>query len=287
INSKPEAIKLVSDKARMLLELSQKGFKVPETLNPFEISLIKEMGFPLIIKPCFSAGCEGLKIVKNMNEFHKAFKKLHKAYNQLIVQKLVKGIPASVSLITDGFNVKHLSLNKQFIELNKPEYLGGYTPLNHKLKQKAFNIAERIVKNFKGLKGYIGIDVILSKNEVYIVEINPRLTVSYVGLSKVSRINLAKPIVESCLKSLPNFNISFNGLCYFHKALFKKCFTKNFIESINSFNEVLIPPIKLKNSSNEGYGFITTISKSFLNAKKVYLKLIDRIMKETGCKIVW
>jgi predicted ATP-grasp superfamily ATP-dependent carboligase len=286
INSKPEVIELMSNKAKMLTELNKKGFKIPETLkNSFENSSVKEIGFPLIIKPCLSAGCEGLRVVNSISEFNKTFKKLHKAYGQLIVQKLIKGIPASISLITDGFKTKPLALNKQFIRLDKAEYIGGYTPLNHELKQKAFAIAKKLIKNFKGLRGYIGIDIVLSKNEVYVIEVNPRLTVSYAGLSKVSKINLAKPILDSCLKELPNFNLSFNELCYFRKALFKKCFTNKFMDSINGFNEVLVPPISL-NNSNKGYGFITTISKNFLKARKLYLKLIDKIMKKTGCQIV-
>ncbi|MEM2897206.1 MAG: ATP-grasp domain-containing protein [Candidatus Bathyarchaeia archaeon] len=286
INSKPKTIRLMSDKARMLSELSKRGFRVPETLkSPFEDSSIEDLGFPLIIKPCFGAGCEGLKIVKDTGEFHKVFKSLNKVYGSLIAQKLIKGIPASVSVMTDGSRVKPLALNKQFIKFDNPSYFGGYTPLNHALKQKAFDMIKKLVENFKGLKGYVGIDIVFSKNEVYIIEVNPRLTVSYVGLSKVSKINLARLMVDSCLKSLPDFNPSFDGSCYFRKTIFKKCFTKKFMSFIKGFDEILVPPIPL-NDSNEGYGFITTISKSFFEARKLYLRLIDKITKETGCQVV-
>lgn len=287
INSNPEVLKLVSNKASMLNELAKKGFKIPETLRISfnKNSFIKDLKFPLILKPCFGAGCEGLTIVKNVNEFNKAFKKLKKAYGSLIVQKFIKGIPASVSLITNGFKVKPLALNQQFISFNKLGYFGGFTPLNHELRLKAFKIAEKLVKNFKGLKGYVGIDIILSKKEVYVIEVNPRLTVSYVGLSKVSKINLAKLIVDSCLKSLPSFKPSFDGLCYFRKVIFKKRFSKKLRDAIKGFNEILIPPISI-NNSNKAYEFITIVSKNFIEAKNLYLKLINKIMKATRCKVI-
>ncbi|MBS7633086.1 ATP-grasp domain-containing protein, partial [Candidatus Bathyarchaeota archaeon] len=56
--------------------------------------------------------------------------------------------------------------------------------------------AEKAVSIFKGFRGYLGIDVVLAKDKAYLIEINPRLTTSYVGLRKVIGYNPAQAIIE-------------------------------------------------------------------------------------------
>ena len=39
-----------------------------------------------------------------------------------------------------------------------------------------------MVESFSGLRGYVGVDVVLGQDKLYVVDVNPRLTTSYVGL---------------------------------------------------------------------------------------------------------
>ena len=49
------------------------------------------------------------------------------------------------------------------------------------LKFKLFT--QDIINNFDGYYGFFGIDAILDKNDnIFLLEINPRLTTSYIGL---------------------------------------------------------------------------------------------------------
>ena len=41
-----------------------------------------------------------------------------------------------------------------------------------------------------GLIGFVGIDILINYNKIYIVEINPRLTTSYVGLYETIGCNM-------------------------------------------------------------------------------------------------
>ncbi len=54
------------------------------------------------------------------------------------------------------------------------------------INKNVFSIAERVVEAFPGLKGYIGIDFVLTEHKAFIVDVNPRLTTSYVGLREIS-----------------------------------------------------------------------------------------------------
>ena len=84
-----------------------------------------------------------------------------------------------------------LSLNKQNINLAMPvqvsTYEGGVVPFEHPLKQKAFSAAKKAVECFSGLRGYVGVDVVLAEEKAFVVDVNPRLTTSYVGLSKTAK----------------------------------------------------------------------------------------------------
>ena len=121
--------------------------------------------------------------------------------NQFIAQKFIEGQPASVSVISTGTKAVSVSLNKQFVNLtdpyNEPKYSGGVVPLDNELKKNSLRDAKHLVEAFNGLKGYIGVDIILTNEEVVIMEVNPRLTTSYIGLRKiVNLLNLLNFVIS-------------------------------------------------------------------------------------------
>jgi predicted ATP-grasp superfamily ATP-dependent carboligase len=54
-----------------------------------------------------------------------------------------------------------------------------------------------------GLRGYVGVDLVLSDTDAVLIEINPRLTTAYVGLRRALEQNVAALIVDACAGSLP------------------------------------------------------------------------------------
>ena len=117
--------------------------------------------------------------------------------SRFIIQEYIPGDVCSVCLISDGKEALPISLNKQIVKIdeNGGEYLGGYVPYEHPSKEKAFAVAKRACEFVPGLKGFIGVDLIIA-DDVYLIEINSRFTTSYVGLQKVSNINIAKAIID-------------------------------------------------------------------------------------------
>jgi len=280
LNSELEAVKQVSNKLNLINVLKSKGLKTPKV---FTQENIEDLSFPLIAKPCLSAGCEGLKIIKNLKEFKKNLRTIK---NDSFIQEFVRGVPASVSLVSNGFKAKALTLNRQFIKLNNAEYLGGFTPLNHKLKLQALKTAEKAVEAFKGLKGYIGVDLMLLKNEPCIIEVNPRLTVSYAGLSKASTINLTNLIINSSLGKTIDAKLSFKTSCFFRKTLFKNL-TKKFIYETTYLKEFLTPTIINPKKNNEGCSFIAVMANNIFEAEKKYLSLIKKLSNKVKAVYEW
>ena len=127
------------------------------------------------------------------------------AHDEIILQRFVAGVHASVSLLAAGAQSLPLSLNGQAIEVGCPfVYQGGAVPLSHPMAARALTVAQSAIRLIPGLRGYVGVDLILTQDEALLIEINPRLTTSYIGLRQVLDLNLAQAIWEArCRGILP------------------------------------------------------------------------------------
>ena len=65
------------------------------------------------------------------------------------------------------------------------------------MASRATNIALQAVADIEGLLGYVGVDLVLGDDGLdYAIEINPRLTTSYLGLRQLCQQNLAELILR-------------------------------------------------------------------------------------------
>ncbi|MEM2882998.1 MAG: ATP-grasp domain-containing protein [Nitrososphaerales archaeon] len=229
LNSSPDSIRAVSDKCRFAKRLAEVGLEAPKSAC-FEVdaraseikAFCSEIGYPVAVKPAVGAGCEGLSIVEQEGVLEAAFKKARQISpeGKIVVQKWCKGLAASVSLIVSEDNIIPLSLNRQFIKVGSPNqastYLGGVVPLPHQLTKKAFEAALKAVNAFKGLKGYVGVDLVLADKPL-VLEVNPRITVSYIGLSRVLEGGVANLMIKMAAKSA-NSPLRLKGYVSFIKA---------------------------------------------------------------------
>lgn len=294
LNSNPETIDTVANKKRFIEIISKSGYKTPKTITVNDVSGSRDIRdlnikFPLILKPSRGAGCEGLTIVRNKEKFQDILRRLVKKYHEILVQEYIRGLAASVSLVSDDKHSLPLSLNRQFIKLSdigQSKYLGGYTPLKHEYIDKIFEICKDLIMFFKGLYGYVGIDIIISNNKVYIIEVNPRLTVSYTGLSKVLSTNPAYLIIKSITNNLdPNYKIYYKGVSYYRKVVFQKGKTMdNYHYKLRRTEYVLTPPIRFSRES-EGYSYIEISADNIRNAVLKADSLLKRLSYNTGMSI--
>jgi tyramine---L-glutamate ligase len=72
---------------------------------------------------------------------------------------------------------------------------------------RAQSLALAACRSLPGAHGYLGVDLVLgeaaSGEEDYVIEINPRLTTSYVGLRRLARENLAGAMLAACAGKPP------------------------------------------------------------------------------------
>jgi predicted ATP-grasp superfamily ATP-dependent carboligase len=279
LNSNSKAIAKVSNKNRLQKHAKKIGLPTPETLT-FGITddqekviqeVEKKIGFPAVFKPVNNVGCGELSCVNSKALCAMAIAKIaNQSNSRFITQELIQGQPASVTIISDGTKAVPISLNKQKVSLRTPKqdstYNGGTTPFVHPQNNKAFATAKRLVESIEGLRGYVGVDLILTKKEPFVIEINPRLTTSYIGIRKILNINLAQILIDSTLKhKLPTKQKTL-GYAVFSKIKIKNPTTKSLDETFE-MPELVAPPFPNLHG-NMTYALICAQAKTLQQAKR-------------------
>jgi tyramine---L-glutamate ligase len=261
LNCKSTAIENATDKASLYEMLENQGFCIPQTLirnvdctvEELSQAIDMELSYPVLFKPVDGTSCNGISIVKNKNNVGPALSKIKNASKNkcFIIQQYVKGDSASASVLSNGKKARTISLNHQLINIAEPDceskYTGGYIPFKHILKGDAEVLAEKVVESISGLRGYVGVDLVLTNNEVFVVDVNPRLTTSYVGLHRVAGFNVAVAIVDAVVNSkLPVFAEN-QGFACFSKVETNVPSTIAF-QQASKMDFVVTPPFSLVNN---------------------------------------
>lgn len=202
-------IRRASDKARLPALLARGGVAHPETLvisTGAEARRAAEaLGFPVVFKPARGAGSAGVSLVRTRREVDGALAAARRAAagGRLLAQRFVPGVAASVSLLADGRRTVVLAVNGQSLGSPAFAYRGGVTPLHHPLADRAATAARRACEAVRGLRGFVGVDLVLSRGQAVVIEMNPRLTTAYLGVRAAIDENVAGLALAACDGRLP------------------------------------------------------------------------------------
>jgi len=171
----------------------------------------RELGYPIVVKPARGAGCEGVSLACDDRGLVQAAAAARGTDGKacLVLQRYISGVAASVSLLADGRRAVALTANGQSMRsrdgtTSRPfAYRGGTTPLEHPLARQACAEAVRACEAIPGLRGYIGVDFVLTKSEAVVIEMNPRLTTAYLGVRSAIDANVAAMALAACAGKLP------------------------------------------------------------------------------------
>lgn len=221
LGSISSGVAVASDKLDCFVRFKRSGLPTPDTWQTSRAkahAVSEEHGFPLVVKPTAGAGCEGVGLASDIPSLEMALNSLEFTDENILLQQYIAGTHASVSLLASMAGIAPLSLNEQIISIGTPFcYKGGIIPLEHRQQRLALEHARSAVSLVPGLRGYVGVDMVLTDDQCYVIEINPRLTTSYVGLRKIININLAEAIWRACIENeLPEY-IMLSGETSFRK----------------------------------------------------------------------
>jgi hypothetical protein len=201
----PEAIAAAGDKWECHRRFVRAGLMTPETVRvaPHQVAeAAAAIGLPVVVKPLDGAGCDGVGLVRSPHDVAAALALPAVAGAEaVLVQRFVAGDAASVSLLVADDASCALSLNEQRIRLGIPcAYTGGAAAVEHPLRAEALALARAAVALFPGLQGYAGVDLVLGREACWLIEVNPRLTTSYIGLRQAVDFNLAEAVWLACTR---------------------------------------------------------------------------------------
>lgn len=208
-------VAVASDKQRTAETLAPNGTPTPRAvvLNPEE-ALPKSFDYPAIVKPLDGAGSQDTHVVAHAGDRPPAY-----AWPRRL-EKYLSGVPASVAVLgVAGGETLALPPCRQRISADgRLTYLGGSCPLAPGLADRATRLALRAIEAMPTLVGLAGIDLVLGDapdgSLDAVIEINPRLTTSYVGLRRAARGGLVNAMLSATRGERPRIEFDPRPLAF-------------------------------------------------------------------------
>jgi hypothetical protein len=186
----PEAVRMTADKLFLSKHLTRHGVPTPPSRIVRDGRVSADDVFPAVYKPSFGAGSLATFLVRRAEDLPVCIRQAHDEFphREGLLQPWVPGRAASVAfLIGPRQRFPLLPATQDLSDDGRFQYRGGEVPLPEPLAGRAVALAGRAVDCVPGLFGYVGVDLILDDAGDWVIEINPRLTTSYLGLRQLAK----------------------------------------------------------------------------------------------------
>ena len=199
------AISVATDKLRCGLWWQSQKVPTPRA------RLLSEPGrsYPAVLKPRDGSGSQATFLVADETALPMCLERAMgetegQGHHEFMLQDYVAGQAASVAFLCGPRDTIALPPASQHISGDgRFHYLGGALPLPAVLSARAVSLATLALAEIHGLRGYVGVDLVLGDADDggadFAIEINPRLTTSYLGLQMLCRDNLALTMLRVAL----------------------------------------------------------------------------------------
>lgn len=184
IGTSYQALDLAEDRGRFSTLLKENNIPYPEfdTAETTEdaLRIADELGFPLLVRPSYVLGGQGMKIVINKKELEEHVMELFQTIpgNKLLLDRYLDGaIEAEADAICDGENVYILGIMEHI------EPCGVHSGDSNALLP-AFTLGDLVIQQIKDhthkialaleTVGLINVQFAIKDDKVYIIEANPR-----------------------------------------------------------------------------------------------------------------
>ncbi|MBI3468297.1 MAG: ATP-grasp domain-containing protein [Planctomycetes bacterium] len=201
----PEFVALTSDKHLTAEHLRRADVPSPQGIALSAGDRLPEaFPYPAVLKPCDGAGSQDVRFIADRLSAHTAptisvpSRLEHFCPGRAVSVAAMCGPEGCFTLPPCR---QHLSGDGRF------EYLGGSLPLAQgvitdgaeSLSQRAERLARTALAALPPPFGYVGLDLVLGPasdgTQDFVIEVNPRLTTSYVGLRAAAQSNLAEAML--------------------------------------------------------------------------------------------
>ena len=216
LGSHLEAVNIASDKYDTYKLLKHANITTMPTWAATEFAEIEHISLNgFVIKPKDGAGCETTYYFAEKSGVLTWL--ANHPHENLIVQPFQLGMPASISALFKQGQAWVLGCNEQLVHIldgdiqvdgnNTIHFKGCRVNACNEYLADFTSLANQVAAALPTLSGYAGIDLIVDKDEINVVEINPRITTSYSGLRESLGHNPAQLILDLALN--PAFDLPF------------------------------------------------------------------------------
>jgi predicted ATP-grasp superfamily ATP-dependent carboligase len=190
-----EAIRTASSKRATVAALSAAGVPTPIAVAP-------EASSRWIVKPDDGAGAVDTRIHPHRDSALADLQERERHGRATTMEPYVEGKALSVSLLAGAPAPEVIALNRQQIAVDAHGRVADLGVLHHAIGPEDPRaaclraVAADVVRALPGLRGYVGIDLVWHATRgPVVIEVNPRLTCAYPGLSAKLGRNLAADIL--------------------------------------------------------------------------------------------
>ena len=188
------SIAIASSKTKTLRHLSAHDLPTPWT---FDAEAAR-----WVVKPDDGAGSVATRVHTSRHAAEADLAARDARGEHACLEPWLAGEPMSLSLLCDAGHAELLSVNRQRVVV-QPDGMLRYDGveidvLPHSTAQWSLLAAlgERIASTLPGLRGFVGVDIVQhERHGPVVIEINPRPTCAYVGLSRRLGRNLAREVL--------------------------------------------------------------------------------------------
>ncbi len=211
--------------------LSQLEIPQPKGKTAFSVEgaveIANSIGYPVLVRPSYVLGGRAMEIVyeeKELLHYMKNAVKINPEHPVLVDRYLV-GKEIEVDAISDGENVLVPGIMEHIERagVHSGDSIAVYPPQNisDEMREKIVDYTIRLAKGLE-IIGLLNIQYVISKGELYVIEVNPRSSRTVPFLSKITNIPMANVATKIILgESLTDLGYK-TGLAPERKGVFVK-----------------------------------------------------------------
>ncbi|MGQ0656987.1 MAG: ATP-grasp domain-containing protein [Chromatiales bacterium] len=192
----PDAVAIAASKLATARRLEACGIAVPPTVPLGQRLPTAAQGW--VVKPDDGAGSEDTFLVTSVAA---VARKAHELGGRaFVVQPYLQGEPMSLSLLCTPWRARVLACNRQIRQCDGERLRQTGTIVNAAAarREEFDSLAQAMIAALPGLHGYVGVDFVDTAEGPIVLDVNPRLTTAYAGLSGSLGANAAALILRTC-----------------------------------------------------------------------------------------
>jgi len=238
IGTTPDSIDLAEDRERFQQMLNKLGLRQPpnRTATSVEqaVELAKEIGYPLVVRPSYVLGGRAMDVVHGEKELRRYMRDAVKVSNDspvLLDRFLDHAIEVDIDAICDGKDVLIGGIMEHIEQAGVHSGDSACSIPPHSLSAEIQDEMRRQMRMMGlelGVVGLMNAQFALRRNEIYILEVNPRASRTVPFVSKATGRPLA----------------SIAALCMAGKSLKEQGIIEEIIPEFYSVKEAILPFLK-------------------------------------------